>query len=215
MGNKKAVDKKRLNKLAKDYGISMSQFISKVLGVRNKQIMFNEITHADLKQLFPDLVRTGYDVVLDDPEALFEGEVVLVFDAKGNYIPYRVRNYDKETEYDSIMYQDTVSQLPTTISDTLGLSQIMDEEEWNMDMGEIWKKEPSESTPIYSRSDLQSLTTYELSQLLRLYKATHQAKMYRLTHDELISREDSKQASRRSISQSRAKEKKYQRRYES
>jgi hypothetical protein len=87
MSDKKVVDKNRLKKLEKT-SITIPKFISKYLGIQDMSLVFGNLSHADLAVLFPYLERSNFDYILDNPDDVYNGNIVLVCDCIGNYIPY-------------------------------------------------------------------------------------------------------------------------------
>lgn len=177
MGEKKKVDKKRLKKLT-EQAIPISTFLAKMLGIRDKNIV-GELTHKDLSYLLPDLQRTSYRKILDDPEMVYSGEVVLVIDIANNAVPYIVeRNLQPLEE--------------------MGISDAIDTEVWD---------EPSKTeVPNLKDYDLKSMSIYELEQLLAIYHSTNQIGYYEKVRREITSRSDSKQGVKRSKQKALKKE---------
>ncbi len=77
----------------KDNFISLSKFLSRYACVEGKDL--KKLTHEDVEVLFPNLKRTSFEVVLDNPELLYSGKVLMVYDGK-SAIPYIVPNISKE-----------------------------------------------------------------------------------------------------------------------
>ena len=122
-----------------------------------------------VKALFPNLKRTGFNQVLDDPALVQTGEVLLVTDSAHNTVPY-------------------VNQFKLDVSD------IMDEDEWNKP--ETWQKKDEKLN--IQDYELKSLTTYELACLLQLFAKSGQRASYEVVKRELFSREDSIHANKQS-----------------
>ena len=89
MGKRKKLNqqKKRLNRLASE-SISIESFLSNFLGIRDNNVLSSKISHKDIKQLFPKLVRPSFDYILDSPDLIYNGEVILVEDSFGSIVPY-------------------------------------------------------------------------------------------------------------------------------
>lgn len=178
MGDKRKIDKKRLKELT-DQAIPMSTFLSKIMGIRDKSIV-GELTHKDLSFLLPELERTSYRKILDDPEMVYSGEVVLVIDSARNAVPYVVERKLQPLE-------------------EMGISDVIDATVWDDEM-------PREEIPNIRDYDLKSMSVYELEQLLAIYQSTHQTGHYEKVRRELVSRSDSKQGVRRSKQKALRKE---------
>ena len=80
-------DRDRLNRLENE-SITMKAFLARILGVGDNGLLSDRITHDDLKAMMPNLVRTSFSFVIDNPEVIINGEVFLVTDSKGKTIPY-------------------------------------------------------------------------------------------------------------------------------
>lgn len=183
--NKKRKDKKRQEQLEND-ALSMQCFLVRYLGITDINLVKAGLTHGDLKALFPNLKRTGFNQVLDDPALVKTGEVLLVTDSLHNTVPY-------------------VNQFELDVSD------VMDSEEWNKP--ETWSNK-KESTPNIQSYELQSLTTYELACLLQIYVKSGQNSAYEVVRRELISREDSNHACKKSKAKALRKDLKRAKKYD-
>ncbi len=177
MGDKKKSDKRRLRELT-EQAIPMSTFLAKIIGIRDRSISA-ELTHKDLLYLLPELERTSYRKILDDPEMVYSGEVVLVLDIANNVVPYIV-----DRELQSL--------------DEMGISDVID--------ATSWESIPQEELPNLRDYDLKSMSVYELEKLLAIYHSTNQIGHYEKVRRELISRSDSKQGVRRSKEKALRKE---------
>ena len=80
-------DKQRLTRLAEE-SISIQSFLSRVLGIRDNNILSGPITHSDIKALLPKLVRPSFEYIVDNPSLIYNGEVFLVEDTEGKIVPY-------------------------------------------------------------------------------------------------------------------------------
>ena len=102
MGKKKEKlkqDKARLSRLSEN-SISVESFLARVLGIRDKSLLSSRISHSDLKQMFPQLVRPSFNYVVDNPAIIFNGEAFLVEDSFGSVVPYFNPSFlYEETEY--------------------------------------------------------------------------------------------------------------------
>ena len=185
MGNKKKHDKKKQEILKKE-SVSIESFLSKFLGVYNVDLMQAHLSHSDLKTLFPNLKRTGFAQVLDDPELVHTGEVVLVSDSLNNVVPY-------------------VNNGMFCKLNTFGMGDVMDDSDWNTT--ELWdKSKEKNSTPDIQDYELKSLSVYELTMLMQVYNKSGQRGNFEIVRRELISREDSNYANKRSKAKALRKE---------
>ncbi len=184
MGKKE--DKRRIKGLSNE-AITMQQFLNKVLGVQDENLLRAQLTHSDLRTLFPDLKRTSFDHILDDPRMVYSGDIVLVIDNSHKLIPYLVSEQKKNLE-------------------DLGINDVMSNEDWTLEPTEEWVK-PKTEAPAISDYDLTSMSTYELEQLMRVYSATKQVGNFQKVRRELVSRSDSKRSNK--ISKAKAKRKEY------
>ena len=170
MGNqKKKQDRARINKLCCNK-VSITFFLASIAGINHPAIYRKELTHKEVKKLFPALRRTSFDDVLEEPDAIYQGEVIMVEDALGNIAPYR--NPHVVEEEDAFEYEE---------GELYGYADATEEE-----------------IPDIYDMDLESLSVYELSQLLRVYSDAGFRGAYRKVHNEIMSRSDSKCSSTRS-----------------
>ena len=188
MSDKKKQDKRRLKGLTSQ-SMSMSFFLMRIMGIHNEALAREEITHRELAQIFPNLKRTGYDYILDNPQVVYNGDVILVRDATDAVVPYIIPEHLKN------------------LSD-LGMDDVMDNEEWDSISSEDWVtyKEP---TPNIQDYDLKSMSIYDLEKLLKIYSQTHQTGNYQKVRREIISRRDSIQGNRMSKAKALHKELKF------
>ena len=101
MGKKEKLkqDKARLSRLSAN-SISVESFLARILGIRDKNFLSGKISHADIKQMFPQLVRPSFGYVVDNPGLIYNGEAFLVEDSYGSVVPYFNPSYlYEETEY--------------------------------------------------------------------------------------------------------------------
>ena len=71
----------------KDNFISLSKFLSRYACVEGKDL--KKLTHEDVEVLFPQLKRTSFEIVFNNPDLLYSGKVLMVYDGK-SAIPYIV-----------------------------------------------------------------------------------------------------------------------------
>ncbi len=175
--------KQRLENLS-EQAVSMEEFLKRFLNINNDELIKQGLTHKELKKIFPNLRRSSFDAILDDPSMVYRGQVVLVLDSNDNVIPY-VNNQIKTIE-------------------SYGIDDVMDESEWSMPP-EQWSS-PREDTPRVQDYDLKSLSIYELELLLQIYSYSNQKSSYFVVRREIVSRSDSHQGNKRSIQKSLKKE---------
>ncbi len=192
MADKKKDDKRRLKGL-KDQAMTMTSFLARFLGIHNPALMQEGLTHRDLAKMFPNLKRTSYAHILDNPQTVYCGEVVLVVDIANEVIPYVV---PEELRY----------------LEDMGMSSVMDDDEWLEASPETWTTETT--LPNINDYNLSSMSTYDLSCLLKIYSHTGQIGNYNKVRRELISRPDSLQATRASKERAKKKTLKFERHYE-
>lgn len=190
-GDKKKQDKKRLHKICGNK-VSITFFLSSIVGISNPVIFRKELTHSDVKLLFPTLRRSSFDRVLDDPETVYRGEVIMVEDVLGRIVPYVNPQNGQIMDYEEI---EPVGM--TDDSDELNLifPDEVDSEEYGV--------------PDINDIDLENLSIYELTILLKKYDAAGLRGAYRKVHREIISRSDSRHAAQTSKQRIMRKENKY------
>ena len=81
-------DKKILNNLKNNNSISLRKFLMFYYGICNTNILKHNLTHKDVKILFPDLKRVSFDYVLDNIKEIYIGSIIMVKDSIGNSVPY-------------------------------------------------------------------------------------------------------------------------------
>lgn len=172
MSDKKRTDKMRLAGLEKR-AVSISGFIKRYLGINDDALLRAELSHGSLSEIFPQLKRSSFDYILDNPCEVYNGSVVLVIDSLGNYAPYIVTNL-------------------VEMLDNQGINQVMDETHWGDGSPESWNV--TEKIDY----DLSSLSTYELVELMYIHKRAGDISSYNRVKNEVLSREDSARANRQS-----------------
>ena len=85
MGSK---DKKILNNLKDNNSISLRKFLMFYYGICDSNILSHNLTHKDIKILFPDLKRVSFDYVLENIKEIYVGSIIMVKDSIGNAVPY-------------------------------------------------------------------------------------------------------------------------------
>jgi len=81
-------DKKVLNDLKDNNSISLRKFLMFYYGISDSNIFSHNLTHKDIKVLFPDLKRVNFDYVLDNIKEIYTGSIIMVKDSIGNSVPY-------------------------------------------------------------------------------------------------------------------------------
>ena len=170
---KRKIDKKRLKTL-ESHAVSIQNFLSRFLGLKNSDLMKTELTHSDLMKLFPNLERSSFDAILDDPSMVYTGKVVLVQDSMKNFVPYLNKGIKTLESY--------------------GIDEVMDRDEWSQDT-DTWSKKERSTGPRLQEYDLSSMSIYELHELLKIYSTTNQKGYYEKVRQELLFRKDSRQRS--------------------
>ena len=96
MGKGKAKDKNNNKRygVLKDNAITINIFLTRCIGLHNDELMQAKLTHKDLEKIFPNLKRTSYATILNDPSLVYTGKVVSVLDSNGELVPYM--NEDKK-----------------------------------------------------------------------------------------------------------------------
>lgn len=97
MGSK---DKKILNDLKDNNCISLRKFLMFYYGISDSNILSHNLTHKDIKVLFPDLKRVSFEYVLDNIKEVYIGTIIMVKDSIGNAVPYINPKLDICIEYD-------------------------------------------------------------------------------------------------------------------
>ena len=80
--------KKVLKDLQKNNSISLKNFLISYCNICCDEVLKNEITHDDVKILFPFLKRVSYKYVEKNLKQIYTGEIILVKDKLGNVAPY-------------------------------------------------------------------------------------------------------------------------------
>ena len=93
--------------------ISLSKFLSRYVSLNGEDL--KKITHAEVKKLFPELKRSSFDEISENPELLVSGKVILVSDGK-HRIPYYVPKVMNEGE-DLEFHREAIP--PREIDDTV------------------------------------------------------------------------------------------------
>ena len=81
----------RFREVDSQHKIDIVSFLRNYAGISGNSIKQNRITHDDLLILFPELnlVRVPYDVVYKNPELVYTGECLIVYDANNELIVYK------------------------------------------------------------------------------------------------------------------------------
>ena len=81
-------DKKILNDLKDNNCISLRKFLMFYYGICDSNILSHNLTHKDIKILFPDLKRVSFDYIFDNIKEIYIGSIIMVKDSIGNTVPY-------------------------------------------------------------------------------------------------------------------------------
>ena len=81
-------DKKILNDLKDNNSISLRKFLMFYCGICESSIISHNLTHKDIKTLFPDLKRVSFEYVIDNIKEVYIGMIIMVTDSIGNSVPY-------------------------------------------------------------------------------------------------------------------------------
>jgi len=172
-------DNSRLKALLEDSAITINVFIKRFLGIYNDEIMKAKLTHKDLVHLFPNLERTSFDAIMDDPSCLYTGDVIAVIDAYNNIIPYKYKSMKEKT-----------------FLETEEFEAVMSSEDWP-ENSEEWDKTKEHAKGANSY-DLHTASKYDLECLMRLYISLGQWRDYEIVRRELTSRKDCSHANKNS-----------------
>ncbi len=173
MGKGKAKDKNNNKRygMLEEQAITVNIFLKRCLGLYNDELMNARLTHKDLAKIFPNLKRTSYAAILNDPSLIYTGRVVGVIDSNGELIPYINTETKKFLATDEFSY-------------------VMQQEEWS-ESPETWHNENIEHAQSY---ELSEMSLYKLELLMRLYEKTGQMKDHEIVRREIVNRRDSKRA---------------------
>ncbi len=73
------------------YKVDIISFLRNYIGISGENLKQNRLTHDDIKVLFPnlDLVRIPYIIAYKNPEMVYNGEYLIVYDANQELIVYK------------------------------------------------------------------------------------------------------------------------------
>lgn len=183
-------NKKRQLKVLEKQAVSLAYFMRTYLGINDDTLLRETGTHKFLCELFSDLQRESFKYILDNPRSVLRGDVVLVVDQQNNCIPYFVKDLKEKMEEQ-------------------GLNQVMDFEDW--DNESISWNESGNSERDY---DLDSLTTYQLLELMYDFKKRKDMEGYNEIKALVREREDNGRENRLSKRKALQKAYKIEDRYE-
>jgi len=83
-----------------DMSIDLISFLRNYYGISNSSLKSNCLTHNDVKILFPFVERTSFDYVRKNYDYGFKGIIIMVYDSRGNIIPY-LNPFIENIEYDN------------------------------------------------------------------------------------------------------------------
>ena len=81
-------DRKILDDLKSNNSVSLRKFLMFYYGICDTNLLSHNLTHKDVKTLFPDLKRVSFDYVLDNMKEVYIGTIIMVKDSIGNAVPY-------------------------------------------------------------------------------------------------------------------------------
>ena len=81
----------RYSEVDERYKIDIISFLRNYLGITGYSLKQNRLTHNDLKVLFPNLnlTRLPYELAYKNPELVYSGEYLIVYDANYELIIYK------------------------------------------------------------------------------------------------------------------------------
>jgi len=81
----------RYNEVDDKYKIDIISFLRNYLGISSNDLKQNKLTHHDLVTLFPSikLIRIPYSEAYKNPEMVYSGNYLIVYDANYELIVYR------------------------------------------------------------------------------------------------------------------------------
>lgn len=68
--------------------ISLLNFLQNYYGIVSEDLKLNNLTHMDIKILFPFIKRSSFESMDDNLYEIYNGNLILVYDSKGNVLPY-------------------------------------------------------------------------------------------------------------------------------
>ena len=114
------------NKILKDLKsnnfISLRKFLVFYCGVCDRNILSHNLTHKDIKVLFPDLKRVSFEYVIDNIKEIYIGSIIMVKDSIGNAVPYINPKLDICIEADIDIIEDDKDNTFEEIIDLENLS---------------------------------------------------------------------------------------------
>ncbi len=162
---KKELKKVITELLNKNLYMKITKFLTTYCGVNERIINKKPVSHRDISFLLPDLKRVSYDDALNNIEAFYKGELIIVIDSYGNIAPYvtpiidnKNINYENDEEYSEIDIEIYVENKDCDIVK----DAILDE----------------------------NLSRYELAILCRYYKENQQYSKYRVARELLKLKKD-------------------------
>ena len=129
---RKLKEERRKIKRLEDESITLNAFMVRYLGIRDNNILSNKISHEDIKVLFPNLVRTSFSYIADNPDLVYTGDVLLVEDSFGRTVPYfdPCYVYVEDDYYGDFLVEDNKEDIPNL--DELDLASLSNYELQNL-----------------------------------------------------------------------------------
>lgn len=122
---------KVLKKLEKNNSISIRNFLISYCNIYCEEVLKNEITHKDIRVLFPYLKRISFEYVEKNLKQVYTGQILLVKDKFGNIVPYakpELMEYDDidvdiELETEEELFEDVIELESLNYHELVLLSQ--------------------------------------------------------------------------------------------
>ena len=70
------------------YSITFKKFLNVYFGISDESLKDVEMTHQDIKRLFPELERINFEKVYSNMDILYTGEVIIIRDCNNDFAPY-------------------------------------------------------------------------------------------------------------------------------
>jgi len=83
------MNKKELRELEKQYAISLKSFLVVFCGIYNETLLTQKVSHDDIRHLFPELKKVGFDYISKNLNEIYVGNIILVRDSFGFIAPYK------------------------------------------------------------------------------------------------------------------------------
>ena len=110
------------------YKIDIVSFLRNYFGITGNSLKQNRLTHDDLEELFPnlDLIRLPYNLAYKNPELVYSGEYLIVYDSNYQMIVYKnpliIENVLPQEEYN---YDEEEKSIPLPDLSTLSKDELL------------------------------------------------------------------------------------------